>query len=157
MWTIAKIDKKNIINFQNEIRSKLNNVIFYKPEFLKEKIVKNKIVSFKVNLFNEYIFCYHDAFKNSQTINHIRFTRGLKYFLSNYKSTQSNIIKTINFCKSRETKEGFIKEKFFKDFSNNKLKFLFGPLRDLVFNIEELDNKKIYFRLGKLKVSTNLS
>ena len=39
MWTIAKIDKKNTVNFQNEIRGKFKDVVFYRPQFLREKLI----------------------------------------------------------------------------------------------------------------------
>ena len=37
------------------------------------------------NLLGDYLFCFHKNFKNSNTLNNLKFTRGLKYFLSGFK------------------------------------------------------------------------
>ena len=155
MWTIAKIDKKNTVNFQNEIRGKFKDVVFYRPQFLREKIVKNKVVKFKENLFNDYIFCFHESFKNKNTIKCLQFTKGLKYFLDYYIQSQENIVNTIKFCKVKESSDGLIKEKFVMDKMGGKLKFILGPLRDLIFEINNTVNNKIFLKMGSIKLSVN--
>ena len=44
----------------------------------------------KIQFTGDYLFCFHKNFKNSNTLNNLKFTRGLKYFLSGFKNSRRN-------------------------------------------------------------------
>lgn len=155
MWAIAKIKNSSYSIFKEDLKKKLNNVIFYRPQYINKIINKRKILSKKNNLFHDYIFCFHDYFKNQNLMNSLIYTKGLKYFLANYYFSQNNIKDVISFCKSKENKLGFIEKKIIEDIKNNKLVFLFGPFQNLIFSVESRNKKKISFYLGNIKTSVN--
>ena len=76
---------------------KLINIEIYRPTFLKEVNIKNKVILKKENLFQDYIFCYHENFSKKNILNNFKFTKGLKYFLNNCNFNQKDILKTILF------------------------------------------------------------
>ena len=66
MWTIIKINSKRILELKKDFYKKLGNEVrFYQPKFKIEKIKNNKIINYEKNLFGDYLFCYHEKFKNS--------------------------------------------------------------------------------------------
>ena len=62
MWIIAKINNQSFELFKTEMMKKLINIEIYRPTFLKEVNIKNKVILKKENLFQDYIFCYHENF-----------------------------------------------------------------------------------------------
>ena len=73
MWIVASA--KNIDFFMYEIKKKVSDIEFYYPK-IKHKI-KNKEEKVK-NLLGDYLFCYHKNFNNANTLNLLKFTRGIK-------------------------------------------------------------------------------
>ena len=88
MWTVLKIEKNKIEFLKRELQKKLNNGLsFYVPKFFYEKYSKNKLIRKELNLLGDYVFCYHKKFNDDNTINELKFTKGLKYFLDGFKQS----------------------------------------------------------------------
>ena len=89
MWTVIKVDLKNLEYLKNEFRKKVGkDVKIYSPKFLIQKYKKNKLIGKELNLLGDYLFCYHTKFKNNELINVLKFTKGLKYFLGGFSQCQ---------------------------------------------------------------------
>ena len=128
MWVVAKIKKKEISFFKNELKEKIGKDIkFYNPQIELEKFIKNKMIKYKKPLLEDYIFCYHKNFENKKNINCLSFIKGLKFFLKGHDLNQVEILGFINYCKSFENKEGNIKAMFFKSLLSKKAKFIRVP------------------------------
>ena len=151
MWIIAKINSHSYNVFKSEILKSLRDVEFYKPVLKKEVVLKNKIKKKEINLFGNYIFCYHKNFNNPKTLLNLQFLRGLNYILSSSRYHQQEIQKTINTCKKNEDKTGYINQKFILQLKNKQIQFLSGPLRNLIFDLKNISSKKLHFEFGKFK------
>ena len=103
MWTIIKIDKKKLNIFKEDLTKKLgSNFQFYCPKLIVQKYKNNKLIKKEFNLLDDYMLCYHNDFNNPQTINRLKFIRGLKYFLNGFLQSQDDIKKFISKCKESE-------------------------------------------------------
>ena len=74
--------------------------------------------------------------------------------MNNCNFNQKDILKTILFCKKNENDNGLIKNKFILEMKEKKIKFLFGPLRNLIFDLEKIHSKHFQFKIGNLRAST---
>ena len=64
-----------------ELKKKLDHRLnFYCPKIKLGKRKNNKVFQKELNLLGDYILCYHPSFANQNTINSLKFTKGLKYF-----------------------------------------------------------------------------
>jgi len=157
MWVAIKYNQNELNLLKSELDRICNNSIFYFPKLIYSK--KNKF--FVKNILQDYLFCYHKNFTNSVIINKIKRVKGLKYIFENSHLNQNKITSFINFLKGNEDKGGFIKSDFFFNLSCNKVKFLDGPLSNLVLEILDKNKKFIKFNFGnkilKLNRKLNLS
>ena len=161
MWTVIKIDKKNLTSLKHELKKKIGkDVVFYNPQFLINKFIKNRLINKKIDLLNGYIFCFHTKFQNLNEIKKLRFTKGLKYFLDGYLKCQSEINFFINKCKENEDSKGFLKNSFVDFKINEMYKFATGPFSNSIFKLIEFNKNKIKILLGNfettLKKDSNL-
>merc|ERR1711965_996452 len=107
MWVVANINQyytfRNSVNelYQDETK-------IYLPKINHEK---NKNRKFQ-NLLGNYIFCFNGNF-NLQKIKHLKYLKGLNYFLENSIVNQDEIKRFIKFCKSFEDKNGVLTSSFF--------------------------------------------
>ena len=100
MWTIIKVDLKNLEFLKKELKKKIgNDVKIYSPKFLIQKYKKNKLIGKELNLLGDYLFCHHIKFESNEIINMLKFTKGLKYFLNGFSQSQKDIEKFIYKCK----------------------------------------------------------
>ena len=96
MWSVIKIDKKKISFFKDEIKKKLGeDCEFYIPKLHIEGIKNNKKVNKQIYLLGDYIFCFNNNFKNEKILQHLKNTKGLKYFLNGFISAQEEILQFI--------------------------------------------------------------
>ena len=96
MWIVAKIKNKEISFFINQIEKKIgSNVKFYCPKIELERWFGNKVVKYEKSLLEDYIFCYHDSFKNEKSLSSLNFIKGLKFFLKGCELNQKEIVKII--------------------------------------------------------------
>ena len=154
MWTIIKVDKKKLGFLKSDFTKILGNGMeIYSPTFLVEKVEKNKSIKKKFKLFGDYFFCYHKNLSDIGTINSLRFTRGLKYFLNGFQSSQSEIEEFILKCKNSENKRGYLTQNFFD--LNIKKQYIFknGPFKENIFKIINLHKDNIRILLGNFKTS----
>lgn len=149
MWLVAKYNsgqseilKKNLKNFLG------NDLEYYQPKILIE--LTNK--KFFKNILGDYIFFKHNKFSDERFINNLRFAKGLKYFLTNYKLEQKQISNFINKCKSHE-KEKILGQEFFDDLINFRGKLTTGPFKSFIFNIISKNKNYIIARINSYKIT----
>ena len=156
MWTIIKFDKKKLASLKDGLKVKLGEDLnIYIPKMFIKKYRKNKFVGREFDMLGNYLFCFHEKFKDPQTISHLKFTRGLKYFLNGFTQSQNEIRKFIEKCKSSEDKNGYLSQNFFELCINSKYKFYSGPFAETIFKIIDLQKNKINILLGNIKTTIN--
>ena len=149
MWVVAKVNIQEVNTFKRKLIEKFGKEIeFYNPKIVYYKNFKNKIKKFEKFILENYIFCHHRKFANSNAINEIQFIKGLQYFLTGHIQNQDEIIKFIRNCLAFENKEGYITQAFFRAIVSNKAKFISGPFANMMFEIIEKQK-------NKLKISIN--
>ena len=100
MWTVLKFDKKNLSVLKEDLKSKLGNDFeIYIPKLRIQKYQNRKLISKELNLLGDYLFCFHKKFTYQETINSLKFSRGLKYFLNGFIQSQEEISTFIEKCK----------------------------------------------------------
>ena len=154
MWTIIKFDKNKLDFLKKDLEKKLGkDFIIYKPKLLIQKYKKNKSTSREVNLLGDYLFCFHNNFKNPETINRLKFTKGLKYFLNGFIKSQKEINKFIQKCKGSENNKGYLSSDFFETHLNKEYTFHEGPFIGMIFKILQLQKNKINIMLGNKRTT----
>ena len=156
MWTIVKIDKKKLNFFKDDITKKLGSAcIFYIPKLIVQKYKNSKLISKEFNLLGDYIFCFHNEFKNPLTLYKLKFTKGLKYFLSGFLQSQDEISDFVAKCKEAENKKGYLSINFCDLKSNRNYKFVSGPFVEKIFKIINLQKNNIEILMGNIKTKIN--
>ena len=85
MWAILKFDKKNFHLLKNDLKEKLgDDVQFYSPKLRLKKFFKKKICFKEINLLGDYLFCFHKDFSKRSVLDSLKFSKGLKYFLTDF-------------------------------------------------------------------------
>ena len=149
MWIVAKIKPKESSIFKEQLNKKFQNEVqFYEPKIHYQSNNSKKIKK----LLGNYIFCFNEKFKNNNILSPAKYTKGLKYFLKDYKNSQKGILKFINFCQNYEDQDGFLLEGFFKNIAISKAKFLNGPLANLVFDILENNKNNLTIKIRQRKI-----
>ena len=88
MWTIIKLDKKKINFLKEDLKKKMGrSSIFYRPKIRIQKFKKNKLINKEFDILGNYIFCFNENFEKDETLNNLKFCRGLKYFLNGFKQS----------------------------------------------------------------------
>ena len=153
MWAILKIDRKQIFLLKKDLEQKLNsNVKIYNPKICVEKyLTTKKKKEIKYNLLGDYVFCFSEKFNSKKTLATLNYSRGLKYFLKGFESSQSEISKFVQVCMDAENKDGFLTQKIFELKIDKYYKFLNGPFASNIFQLIEIQKNKIGFKLGKIK------
>ena len=154
MWTIIKIDQKKLDFLKNDFKKILGSGMeIYSPTFLIEKTEKNRSIKKKIKLFGDYFFCYHKKLSDRRTINSLQFTKGLKYFLNGFQSSQGEIEAFIIKCKKSENKQGYLTQNFFDLSFKKQYIFKNGPFAENIFKIINLHKNNIRILLGNFKTS----
>ncbi len=154
MWTIIKIDKKRVSFLKSDLRKKLDGEINYcYPKFLIRKSKKNKENTQELPLLGDYLFCFNKKFSDPCTINSLKYSRGIKYFLKGYSQSQNEIQSFILKCKESEDNKGYLTHLFFQLYCNAKYKFSTGPFANTIFKIIELQKNKFKILIGDLKTT----
>ena len=154
MWTIIKIDKKRIEFLKQDFLKKLGKeVIIYNPKLLLQKYKKNKLFNKELDLMGDYFFCFHKDLAQNETINKLKYSRGLKYFLTGCVESQNEITNFIDKCKKSENKDGYLTQGFFQLNLNNYYKFTTGPFVEKIFKIINLQKNKIDIYMGNIKTT----
>ena len=149
MWIVAKIKVEELNIFKKQLKEKMGDEIkFYEPKIIFSKKNMNVIK----NILGNYIFCFHEKFRDYKYLNKLQYTKGLKYFLKYYKNSQKDIFKFINFCRENEDNDGFLKTNFFKKILKKKGKFINGPLANIVFEILENNKNNLIINIERKKI-----
>jgi hypothetical protein len=152
MWTIIKIDKKKFYSLKQDLKNKFGSEAeIYRPKLLIEKFRNNKLYKREFDLLGDYLFCYHNGFVKKRLLEQLKFTRGVKYFLNGFISSQNEIKKFIEKCKNIENEKGYIKHSFYDLEIDKYYKFSSGPFTDKIFKIIELQKNKIDILMGNIK------
>lgn len=156
MWTIVKIDKKRLNFFKDDITKKLGSgCIFYSPKLIVQKYKNSRLINKEFNLLGDYIFCFHSEFKNPLTLCKLKFTKGLKYFLSGFLQSQNEISDFVTKCKRAEDKKGYLSINFCDLKSNKNYKFVSGPFTEKIFKIINLQKNNIEILMGNIRTKIN--
>tara|TARA_X000001036_G_C20578684_1_gene765780 strand:- start:176 stop:673 length:498 start_codon:yes stop_codon:yes gene_type:complete len=154
MWTVLKFDKKALGLLTKGLKEKLGKDLkIYAPKLRIQKYHNNKLINKELSLLGDYMFCFHKDLKYKNTINSLRFVRGLKYFLDDFNRSQKDLEEFIKKCKDSESEEGFISRDFFDLDLKKKYKFASGPFSDKIFQIIDLQRNKIKVLMGNIKTT----
>jgi hypothetical protein len=154
MWTILKFDKKRLEFLKRDIAEKLGKDFqAYSPKLILEKYNRNKLIKKEYNLLGDYLFCFHKDFKSSDTINKLKFCRGLKYFLNGFMESQNEIEAFVEKCKNMENENGYLSQNFYKLELYKNYKFTTGPFVEKIFKIISFQKKNIDILMGNLKTT----
>ena len=154
MWAIIKIDKKKIELLKKDFQEKLGEgFAIYSPKLSIKKYKKNKLINKEFHLLGNYLFCFHKNFKSIETVNKLKFTKGLKYFLGGFIQSQDEIKKFIQKCKNSENGQGYLSQNFYELYINSRYKFTSGPFAEMIFKIIDLQKNKINILLGNMKTT----
>ncbi len=154
MWTIVKFDKKNIEFLKKELKKTLGeDTIIYTPKFFVESYKKNKLHGKELHLLGDYLFCFNKKLKNHKFLDFLKYTKGLKYFLSGCYEAQEEIENFIKKCKNSENDKGYLVKNFFDICKYSKYKFASGPFAEKIFKIIDLRKNEINILLGNIKTT----
>ena len=156
MWAIIKVDNKSLNLLKNDFFSKLGKEVkFYIPKIQLKKFFKNKIQLKEKYLLGDYLLCHHKDFEKKSVLTSLKYCKGLKYFLTDFSSSQEDIENFIVKCKKHEDNDGFLKPTFFE--INKKLKFEFtsGPFTNLVFRVLYENKLSINALIGNYKITVS--
>ena len=158
MWTVLKFDRNCLEFMISDLKKKLGDDFeIYCPKILIQSYKNNKLINKEHNILGDYIFCFHKSFEKSSSLETLRFTKGLKYFLGGYKKTQSEIQTFIKKCKALENDKGLLSQIFFHLSNNIKYKFSSGPFTDMIFKIIDYNKNRINLVLEGMKSSIKLN
>ena len=155
MWIVVKYEKKKIGILIKELKKNFSNDLeIYNPKFRTKFKMKNKIIINELSLLGDYLFCYHKNFNNANTLNLLKFTRGIKDLINGYKSSQNDIKDFINRCRKSENTEGYLTNNFYNLYENSKFRFHSGIFSNFIFKIINLQKNKMNILLGNLRITT---
>ena len=109
----------------------------------------------EIDIMGDYLFCFHEDFKNNMVLERLKFCKGIKYFVQGYKETQNEIVDFIKKCKNYETEQGYISNDFLELLENTYYKFSSGPFTGKIFKILEINKFKLRIALGNVKTTIN--
>ena len=156
MWTVIRIDKKKFYLLKKDLKNKFGSEAeIYRPKLLIEKFINNKLHKKEFDLLGDYLFCYHNNFFQERLLRQLKFTRGVKYLLNGFISSQNEIKKFIAKCKNIENEKGYLNQSLFDLEINKYYKFSSGPLTNKIFKIIELQKNKIDILMGNIKTKIN--
>jgi hypothetical protein len=155
MWVVLRYEKKKLQILIQELKRKFNtNLTIYNPKFKIKLKKKNKYIINKPSLLGDYLFCYNNNFCNSEPIEALKFTKGVKNLINGYISSQNEIKEFISKCRKSENKDGYLTNKIFNLYKNSKFKFSSGSFTNFMFKIVNLQKNKMNILIGNLNVTT---
>ena len=156
MWAVLKINKCNLETLKKELYDKLGcDIKFYTPRLKLRKFLKKKVLIKEHFLLGDYLLCFHKDFSKKSVLTSLKYCRGLKYFLSDFLSSQKEIEKFIIKCKKNETSTGYILPSFFDYKKNESYEFISGPFTNFIFNIFKENKLSMYGVMGNYKITVS--
>ncbi len=155
MWIVLRYKKKDLGVLVSELKRRFdNNLEIYNPKFKTKFKIRNKIIINELSLLDDYLFCYHINFNNPNSINVLKFIKGVKGFITGYESSQKDIKEFIYRCRKSENGNGYLTNKFYDFYENSKFRFGSGAFSNFIFKIIDLQKNKMNILIGNLKIST---
>ena len=156
MWIVAKYKNSEQNIFLQNISKKVSGIIkIFNPKIKINSYKKNRLVTKEKPLLNNYLFCFHPDFSDSNVLKSISTTIGLMYLLKGSDLYQDEIENFIKYYKSHEDENGYVKQSFL-DVSHNKFyKFTSGPFTNLIFRLIDKNKNKIQILIGNVKTVIN--
>ena len=152
MWIIIKFDKKKLNLLKEDFKKKLGDKpIIYEPKVLINVFKNCKRTSKELNVLGDYLFCYHKKFEDKTSLNKVKFSRGLKYFLEVSSKSQNEIESFILKLKKLEDTDGLIKKNIHELIEDKNYKFISGPFTNQIFSIIRLQRRNMEVLIGNLK------
>ena len=127
MWCIAKYKKNEFNKFQNSLTQALPGLKIVRPVYLKNKLT--------IPLLGTYCFLHHSAFASETTISALKYKQGVNYFLSQYKTQQSQIRSFLEHIQQQQDSEGYLNPSFFYQYLVKQGVFLEGALKSMIFTV----------------------
>jgi uncharacterized protein (UPF0335 family) len=156
MWAVIKFDRKNFHLLKEDFLKKIGkDFIIYRPKILIQKYKNNKLINKEADILGNYLFCFHESFCKKSTINQLKFSRGLKYFLNGFTELQQDVQNFVEKCKNLEDEKGYISQSLFEININSNYKFYSGPFAEKIFKIINLQKNEIDILIGNLKTTIN--
>ena len=156
MWAVIKFDKKSFRFLEEDFKKKIGkDFIIYRPKVLVQSYKKNKLFRKEVDVLGDYLFCFHKDFNKKSTINQLKYSRGLKYFLDGFKEFQLDVKNFVEKCKKLEDQKGYISQSLFELNINEKYQFTSGPFIEKIFKVINFQKNKINILMGNLKTTIN--
>lgn len=149
MWTIIKYKKDKLNLLKKDLIDKLGKEVkLYIPKIKYQKIRRNKMYYNEHCILGDYLLIFDEKLKKIENTNLIKYCKGLKFILEGFQNSQKEINDFVNKCKSFEDNEGFLSQGFFEIFLNKSYKFLSGPFTGMIFNIIDIEQKKLKILIG---------
>ncbi|MDC3089838.1 hypothetical protein OA346_01145 [Candidatus Pelagibacter sp.] len=146
MWAIIKINKKNLSLLKKDFLIKLgSDVKFFIPKLKLNIFNKSKILTKESFLLGDYILCFHEGFAKKSILSSLKYSKGLKYFLTDFFSAQKEIEKFILKCRENEDDKGYIKSSFFDLKKSKDYEFISGPFTRMIFSV--INENKINLKI----------
>ena len=156
MWTVIKFKKQNLELLKEDLKKKVGqDCSFYLPKILVQKYVKNKLINKEKFILGDYLFCFHKNFEKKNFLTSLKYCKGLKYFLTNFSSSQKEIENFISKCKENEDTNGYLKQSFFNFGEKSKYQFISGPFTNLIFTIFKENKFSIEAIMGKYNMTVS--
>ena len=151
MWVVAKVKIKNFGTFKKNLAEKIDNdVKFYHPKIQYDKYFRDKVKKFEKFILENYIFCNHPKFNDTNSINDMKFLKGLEYLLKGHAINQNEIIRFIEHCRTFENSKGYLTPNFFKFMTIKKAIFISGPFTNMMFEIIEKQKNKLKILINNI-------
>ena len=154
MWIVAKYKNKELKTLKKNFIKVLGEPLeFYIPKIKYQKYFKQKLKTFEKFVLENYLICNHKKFEDVNTINQLKYCKGLTYFLDGSHKNQKEIIQFINHCKKHENSDGYLSQGFFEFTNFKKAKFISGPFTNMVFEIISRQKTKLKILIGGVTTS----
>jgi len=151
MWIVAKYKSKELKVLKENFTKILGGAPeFYNPKIKYQKYIKEKLKTFEKFILENYLICYHPKFKDAKTINSLKYTKGLNYFLTGSYENQKEIIQFVNHCKKNENLDGYLNQSFFENYKMKKARFISGPFTNMIFEIISNQKTKLKILIGDM-------
>ena len=151
MWIVFKYKRREFSLLKQDFKKILGDLpLIFRPKFKYQKLVKQKIKFLEKDILDDYLICYHEKFQNINTLTILKNSKGLKYFLTDSKTNQEEIISFIDYCKKNQDLDGYIKQSFFEFQNMKRGMFLNGPFTNMIFNVVEKQSNKLKILIGKV-------
>tara|TARA_B100001013_G_C24402915_1_gene360791 strand:- start:47 stop:547 length:501 start_codon:yes stop_codon:yes gene_type:complete len=151
MWVVVKYKTKEFKTLKHNLAQALGDAPqFYSPKIRYQKYFKRKLTTAKKFILENYLICYHSNFKNLAIMSKLKYIKGLDYFLTGSQQNQKEIINFVEYCKSFEDQDGYLKQEFFSISKIKKAKFVSGPFTNIIFDVIGKNKNKLKVLIGNM-------